>query len=112
MRAPSGSRVWAGSAVYLIALLGTFLLANERARPWAASLLIISAVLGAILWGRQNWVIPFASGLTTRTRVNRGRLFYLLGVTIAMLLALAADLRHAAAPSKTSGSQVCCGSQA
>jgi hypothetical protein len=41
MRAPYRPSFWAGSIVYLIALLGTLLLANESARPWAVSLLIV-----------------------------------------------------------------------
>jgi len=102
MRAPYGSRVWAGPVVYLIALLGTWLLANESARRWAVLLLIVSAVLAVMLWRRQNWVPAFSSD-ATRTHVNRGRLFYLFGVTIAVLLVLAADLRYAAAPSETFG---------
>ena len=91
MRAPYGSRIWAGPIVYLIALLGTLLLANESPRPWAVLLLIVSAVLAVVLWGRQNWISAFPSDATARTRVSR--LFYLFGVTIAMLLVLAADLR-------------------
>ncbi len=103
MRAPYGPRVWAGPIVYLIALLGTWLLANESARPWAVLLLVASAMLAVVLWGRQNWISAFPSDATARTRVNRSRLFYLFGVTIAMLLVLAADLRYAAAPSETFG---------
>ena len=103
MRALYGPRVWAGPIVYLIALLGTWLLANESARPWAVLLLIASAVLAVVLWGRQNWISAFPSDATARTHVNRSRLFYLFGVTIAMLLVLAADLRYAAAPSETFG---------
>src|SRR5205809_4270709 len=34
MPAPCGPRVWAGAIVYLIALLGTWLLANESGRLW------------------------------------------------------------------------------
>ena len=103
MRAPYGPRVWAGPIVYLIALLGTWLLANESARLWAVLLLVASAVLAVVLWGRQNWISAFPSDATARTRVNRSRLFYLFGVTIAMLLVLAADLRYAAAPTETFG---------
>ena len=103
MRAPYGPKVWAGPIVYLIALLGTWLLANESARPWAVLLLVASAVLAVVLWGRQNWISAFPSDATARTRVNRSRLFYLFGVTIAMLLVLAADLRYAAAPTETFG---------
>src|SRR6476660_3780339 len=103
MRAPYGSRVWAGPIVYLIALLGTLLLANASSRPWAVLLLVVSAVLAVMLWGRQNWISAFPSDAIARTRVNRSRLFYLFGVTIAMLLVLAADLRYAAAPSETFG---------
>jgi hypothetical protein len=95
MRALYGPKVWAGPIVYLIALLGTWLLANESARPWVVLLLIASAVLAVVLWGRQNWIPAFPSDVTTPTAVYRSRLFYLFGVTIAMLLALAADLRYA-----------------
>ena len=103
MRALYGPKVWAGPIVYLIALLGTWLLANESARPWAVLLLIASAVLAVVLWGRQNWIPAFPSDATAPTGVNRSRLFYLFGVTIAMLLVLAADLRYAAAPTETFG---------
>jgi hypothetical protein len=51
MRAPCGLRVWAGPIVYLIALLGIWLLANESARSLAVSLLIAAAVLAVMLWG-------------------------------------------------------------
>src|SRR5262249_1907612 len=77
--------------------------ASESARPWAVLLLVASAFLAVVLWGRQNWISAFPSGATTPTRVNRGRLFFLSGVTIAMLLVLAADLRHAVAPTETFG---------
>jgi len=97
------SNLWAGPIVYLIALLGTWLLASESARPWAVLLLIASAVLAVVLWGRQDWTPAFASDAPARTAVNRSRLFYLLGVTIAVLLAIAADLRYALAPNETFG---------
>ena len=103
MRASYGARVWAGLIVYLIALLGTLLLANESARSWAVLLLVVSALLAVVLWGRQNWVSAFPSDATASTGVHRRRLFYLLGVTIAMLLVLAADVRYAAAPTETFG---------
>ena len=103
MPAPCAPRVWAGAIVYLITLLGTWLLANESARPWAVLLLVASAMLAVVLWRRQNWISAFPSDATARTRVNRSRLFYLFGVTVAMLLVLAADLRYAAAPSETFG---------
>jgi 4-amino-4-deoxy-L-arabinose transferase-like glycosyltransferase len=103
MRAPCGPRVWAGPIAYLIALLGTWLLASESARPWAVLVLVASAMLAVVLWGRQNWISAFPSDATARTRVNRSRLFYLFGVTVAMLLVLAADFRYAAAPRETFG---------
>ena len=103
MRAPYGPRAWAGLIVYLIALLGTLLLVNESARLWAVLLLVASAVLAVVLWGRQNWISAFPSHVSARTSVNRSRLFYLFGITIAMLLVLGADLRCAAAPTETFG---------
>src|SRR6476620_3286808 len=103
MRAPYGPRVWAGPVVYLIALTGTWLLANESARLWAVLLLVASAVLAVVLWGRQNWISAFPFDATARTRVTRSRLFFVFGVTIAMLLVIAADLRYAAAPTETFG---------
>ena len=103
MRAPCDPRVWGGPIVYLIALLGTWLLANESARSCGVLLLVASAMLAVVLWRRQNWLSAFPSDATARTRVNRSRLFYLFGVTVAMLLVLAADLRYAAAPSETFG---------
>ena len=103
MRAPYGPRLWAGPVVYLIALLGTLLLANESARRWAVLLLVASAMLAIVLWRRQDWITAFPPDATAPARVNRSRLFYLLGVGIAMLLVLAADLRYAAAPTETFG---------
>ena len=103
MRAPYGRRVWAGPFVYLIALIATLLLANQSARLWSVSLLIASAVLAVVLWGQQNWVPAFPSDATARPRVKRTRLLYLVGVAIAMLLVLAADLRYVAAPTETFG---------
>ena len=101
MRALFGPRVWAALIVYLIALLGTRLLANESARPWAVLLLIVSAMLAVALWGRQSWIAAFSSGAATPAWAHRSR--YLFGVTAAMLLVLAADLRYAAAPTETFG---------
>src|SRR5947208_13801843 len=92
-----GPRVWASPIVYSVALLGTLLLANENARPWAVLLLVVSGILAVALWGRQNWIGAFSPDAATPTRINRSRLFYLVGVTVAMLLRLAADLRYAAA---------------
>src|SRR6267142_4251265 len=103
MPAPCAPRVWAGAIVYLIALLGTWLLANESGRLWAVLVLVAAAMMAVVQWGRQNWIPAFPSDATARTRVNRSRLFYLFGVTIAMLLVLAADLRYSAAPSETFG---------
>ena len=94
---------WAGPIVYLIALLGTLLLGDEGAQPWAVLLLVASAVLAVMLWGRQNWLSAFPSDPTAPTRVNGSRFIYLLGVGMAMLLVLAADLRYAAAPNETFG---------
>ena len=105
-------RVWASAIVYLIALLGTWLLANESARSWAFLLLIACAVMTVVLWGRQNWIPAFPSDATTPTGVNHSRLFYLPGVTIAVLLVLAADLRYVAAPNETFGIAGFYGSQA
>ncbi|MFL6504795.1 MAG: hypothetical protein ACJ8KC_05210, partial [Candidatus Udaeobacter sp.] len=102
MRAPYGPTVWAGPVVYLIALLGTVLLANESARPLAVLLLVASATLAVLLWGRQDWRPAFPPGATAPTRVNDS-LFYLLGIAMAMLLVLAGDLRYAAAPTETFG---------
>jgi 4-amino-4-deoxy-L-arabinose transferase-like glycosyltransferase len=103
MRAPYGPRVWAGPIVYLIALLGTLLLANESGRPWGVLLLGASAMLAVVLWGRQNWIPAFPTDATAPTRVNRSRLFYSLGIGMAVLLVLTADLRYAAAPTETFG---------
>ena len=103
MRAPYGSKAWAGPIVYLIALLGTLLLAKESTRPWAVLLLVASAVLAVVLWGRQNWIGAFPPDATAPKHIDRSRLSYLFGVTIAMLFVLAADLRYAAAPTETFG---------
>jgi len=103
MRARYGLKVSAGVIVYFIALFGTSLLENESIRAWAVLLLITSAVLAVALWGRQNWIPAFPSDATARARVNRRRLLYPVGVIVAVLLVLAADLRYAAAPSETFG---------
>jgi len=60
-------------------------------------------VLAVVLWGRRHWISEFPSDGTAPTRVNRRRLLYLLGVTIAVLIVLAADLRYAVAPNETFG---------
>jgi 4-amino-4-deoxy-L-arabinose transferase-like glycosyltransferase len=103
MRAPYCPSLWAGSIVYLISLLGTFLLANERARRWALLLLIAAAVLAVLLWGRQKWIPAFSNDLSSPTAENRSRFFCLVGVAIAVLLVLAADVRYVAAPNETFG---------
>jgi len=103
MRVRYGLKLWAGPIIYLIALIGTWLLANESFRPWAVSLLVASAVLAIVLWGRQNWTPIFPSDVRTRIRIDGCPLFYLLGVTIAVLFVLAADLRYAIAPNATFG---------
>ena len=103
MRARYGAKFWTGLIVYLLALTGTFLLANESARPWAGLLLIVSGVLAVVLWGDQNWIPAFAADAPAWTGVSRSRLFYLLGVTAAVLLVLAADFRFAVAPDETFG---------
>ena len=103
MRARYGPRIWAGVIVYLLALLGTCLLANEIARPWAVLLLIVSALLAVVLWGAQKWIPAFASDAIARTRTNHSRSFYLIGVTTAVLFVLAADLHYALAPNKMFG---------
>jgi uncharacterized membrane-anchored protein len=63
MRAPYGTKVWAGPILYLLALLGTCLLAKESARPWAVSMIIAAAVLAVLLWGGQNWIAAFPASL-------------------------------------------------
>ena len=103
MRALHGARFWAGPIVYLTALLGTCLLANESARPWAVSLLIASAILAVVLWRRQRWISAFPSDATNRTHAGRDWLFRLFGAAIAMLSVLAADIRYAAMPRETFG---------
>ena len=102
MRAAYGPKVWAGPIVYIIALLGTSLLANESAGPSAVLLLMASAVLAVVLWRRQNWIRAFPSDPTAPAGVTRSRLFY-FGITIAMLLVLAASFSYVAAPSETFG---------
>src|SRR5215831_14791466 len=76
--------LWGGCIVYLIALLGTWLLANERARPWAVLLLAVAAVLTVLLWRGQEWIPAFASLNRSRTPVTAIRLLYLLGLGTAL----------------------------
>lgn len=103
MRAPPCRNLWAGLIVYSISLLGTCLLANERARPWAVSLLIAAALLAVMLWGQQRWISAFPSDVAKPTVVDRSRFFYSIGFGTALILVLAADLRYAAAPNRTFG---------
>jgi Dolichyl-phosphate-mannose-protein mannosyltransferase len=93
-----------GLIAYLASLIGTLLLANERARPWAVFLLIGAAVLALIVWGQQEWMPAFPRyPITGITNFNRSRLFYLVGAIIAVSVVLAADLRYLAAPKATFG---------
>jgi hypothetical protein len=88
----------------LASLIGTLLLANERARSWAVFLLIGAAVLALIVWGQQEWMPAFPRyPITGITNFNRSRLFYLVGAIIAVSVVLAADLRYLAAPKATFG---------
>jgi hypothetical protein len=48
MRVRYGPKIWAGTIVYLTALLGAWLLANEGARTWAILLLVACAGRGAL----------------------------------------------------------------
>ena len=103
MRSPYWPNLWAGSIVYTISLLGTLLLANERARRWAVLLLFAVAVLVALLYGGQKWIPAFSNDVITPTAANRSRFFCLAGLAVAVLLVLAADLRYVAAPNETFG---------
>ncbi len=103
MRAPYRADLWAGSIVYLISLLGTLLLANERDERWAVLLLIAAAVLAVLLWGRQKWTPAFSNVGNIPTAVNRNRFSYRAALAIAVLAVLAADLRYVAAPNETFG---------
>jgi len=103
MGAPYRANLWAGSIVYLISLLGTLLLANERDQRWAVLLLIAAAVLAVLLWGRQKWTPAFSNVGNIPTAVNRSRFSYRAALAIAVLAVLAADLRYVAAPNETFG---------
>ena len=104
MRSLYCPNLWGGLIVYLISLLATLLLASEPGRPWAITLLAAAAVLAVVLWGHQKWIPTFPPHPTTRIgNANRKHLFYLLGVTGALTLVLAADLRYVADPSETFG---------
>jgi hypothetical protein len=81
MRARYGPKVWAGPIVYLIALLGTPLLANERVRASAVLLLIVSALPAVALWGGQTWIPAHLSAATARPAA-----FLILGSGLAVLL--------------------------
>ena len=103
MRAPLCRSLWAASIVYSISLLGTLLLANEGVRGWAVLLLIAAAVIAVLLWGGQKWLPAFSNDLNAPAAVNRSRFFCLVGLAVAVLLVLAADLRYVAAPNETFG---------
>lgn len=103
MRAPYCVSFWGGSIVYLISLVGTLLLANERARHWAVLLLIAAAVLAVLLWGRQKWIIAFSNDVNVSTAVNRSRFSHWTALAVAVLFVLAADLRYVATPNETFG---------
>ena len=92
MRAPYGPKVWASPIVYLIALLGTWFV-SKRERPVLgcfASHCLRRNDGGAM--GSPKLDTAFPSDATTPTGVNHSRLFYLPGVTIAVLLVLAAPI--------------------
>jgi hypothetical protein len=97
------SNFWAGTIVYLISLVGTLLLASERARPWAVSLLIVAAVFVVLLWGGQKWIPASAPDVPSIHGINRRRVFHLLGLGVALVVAFAADLRYAAMADKMFG---------
>jgi hypothetical protein len=88
--------------VYLIALLGTWLLANESARPWAVLLLVASAVLAVVLWGRQNWISAFPRCYCSDARKPQP-LVLLVWSYHRDAACACADLRYAAAPTETFG---------
>ena len=103
MRAPYGSRVWAGPIVYLIALLGTWLLANESRPALGRFATHCLRSAGGRAVGPTKLDIRVSIRCYCADARKPSRLFYLFGVTIAMLLVLAADLRYAAAPTETFG---------
>src|SRR5881275_865934 len=105
MRAPYRHSRWAGAIVYLISLLGTLLLAKERARHSAVLLVIAVAVMAVLLWRQQQWIPAFsAADVPSPTAdVKCRRFLYLFGLLIALTFALAADLRYGAAPNETFG---------
>jgi hypothetical protein len=103
MRAPRYSSLWGALTVHLLSLLCMLLLPNEYALPWVVLLFIAAAVFTVLLWGQQKWMPAFSNDLTTPTAVNRSRFFGLVGLAIAVLLVLAADLRCLAAPNETFG---------
>jgi 4-amino-4-deoxy-L-arabinose transferase-like glycosyltransferase len=100
MRAPYCPIVWLGPVIYLVSLLGTLLLANERVRAWAVLLLITAAILSVVVWGSQKWTSGFSADIG---EAKRGRFEYLPGLIAAFVFVLAADLRYAAAPNETFG---------
>lgn len=89
------SKSWWGLIAYLVSLIGTFLLANERIRSWAIFLLVGASGLALIAWRRQEWRAAFSrdptAGIITASRY---RLFYPAGAIMAVLIVLAADLRY------------------
>ena len=89
--------------MYLVSLLGTLLLTNEHAQRWAILLLIAAAVFTVLLWGQQKWIPAFWNDVNSPTPLNRSRFFCVVGLAIAVLLVLAADLRYIAAPNETFG---------
>ena len=104
MRFRSCSSAWWGLAAYLASLIATLLLANGGARPWALLPLIGAAVLAIMVWGRQEWSPAFPQQHTVLEPDSfRSRFVSLLGVTIALLLTLAAGFRYLVAPNETFG---------
>ena len=103
MRAAHYPSLWGGSIVYLVSLLGTLLLTNEHAQRWAILLLIAAAVFTVLLWGQQKWIPAFWNDVSSPTPLNRSRFFCVVGLAIAVLLVLAADLRYIAAPNEIFG---------
>lgn len=102
MRAP-GPSLWAVPIVYLISLVGTFLLAGEQARHWAVFLIIAAAVFAVLLWGPQKWAPAFSNNVNGSTGRDRNRLSDWIPIAIALVFALTADLRYVAVPRETFG---------
>jgi len=89
--------LWPGVLAYLLALLGTLMLAPESIRFIGVTLLLVAAILGVFIWGRQSWIPAFPQDTPTPPRpFMREHVWARAGLVGAGILLIGADLYNAA----------------